>query len=80
LLALDDRVWLAWKEFDGALTTISAMVSRDGGDHWSKPAVVARTDDASDHPLLIADTGKHVRLSWLTQREGYRLLPLEDLP
>ncbi len=80
LLALDTSVWLAWKEFDGALTTVSAMVSRDGGDHWSKPAVVARTDDASDHPLLVADAGKRVRLSWLTQREGYRLLPLEDLP
>jgi hypothetical protein len=79
LLAVQDRVWLAWKEFDGAATTVSAMVSRDAGDHWSTPAVVARTDDASDHPLLVSD-GTRVRLSWLTQREGYRLLPLEDLP
>jgi hypothetical protein len=79
VLALPDAVWLAWKEFDGAQTTVAVMVSRDGGIGWSAPAVVAQTADASDHPLLVSD-GRRALLSWLTRNEGYRLLPLEDRP
>jgi len=40
---------------------------------------VAETEDASDHPLLVAD-GRRVYLSWLTKVEGYRLIPLGDQP
>jgi hypothetical protein len=79
VITVPGAVWLAWKEFDGERTTIDAMVSRDGGTAWSKPEVVAQTDDASDHPLLVSD-GHHALLSWLTAREGYRLMPLEDRP
>jgi hypothetical protein len=72
-------VWLAWKEFDGEQTTVDAMISRDDGKTWSTPRVVARTTDASDHPLLVVD-GRRVFLSWMTRADGYRLLPLEDAP
>jgi hypothetical protein len=41
--------------------------------------VTARTADASDHPLLLSD-GHRALLSWLSAREGYRLLPLEATP
>jgi hypothetical protein len=37
------------------------------------------TGDASDQPQLIQD-GHHSFLSWLTNAEGYRLLPLEQAP
>ena len=79
VLTVRGAVWLAWKEFDGERTTVDVMVSRDGGVDWSAPAVAARTDDASDHPLLVSD-GHRALLSWLTAREGYRLMPLEDRP
>jgi len=72
-------VWLVWKEFDGEQTTVDAMISRDEGNTWSVPRVVARTADASDHPLLVSD-GRRVFLSWKTRADGYRLLPLEDRP
>jgi two-component system, OmpR family, response regulator len=42
-----------------------------GDDYLVKPS----TADASDHPLLVGN-GRSVFLSWLTRREGYRLLPL----
>lgn len=73
--ALDGVVAVAWKEFDGEATAIMAMHSADGGATWTVPMRVAETKDGSDHPLLIvsADT---VYLSWLTEAEGYRLLPL----
>ncbi len=77
ILALADAVWIAWKEFDGKATVLKVMVSHDAGNHWTEPKSVAETDDASDHPLLVAN-GPHGFLSWLTRREGYRLIPLED--
>ena len=55
------------------------MISRDNGSIWSTPIVVAETADESDHPLL-ATNGRRVFLSWQTQREGYRFIPLEDAP
>lgn len=75
VLARHDRVWLAWKEFDGRLSTVRAMVSKDGGASWSEPLTVASTTDASDYPLLIAD-GTRAYISWHAIKEGYRLLEL----
>lgn len=79
VLAARRAVWLAWKEFDGEQTTVSVMESRDRGANWTMPKVVARTSDNSDHPLLIAN-GNRVFLSWMTRADGYRFIPLEDVP
>jgi hypothetical protein len=77
VLATGRNIWLAWKEFDGARTTVSIEVSGDGGATWSAARTVAHTSDFSDHPLLVSD-GQHAYLSWLTHNEGYRLVPLES--
>lgn len=79
LIAAGEALWLAWKEFDGEKTTVPVMLSRDNGSVWSTPMVVAETADQSDHPLL-ATNGRRMFLSWQTQREGYRFIPLEDAP
>lgn len=76
LLAAGDRLYRAWKEFDGTTTTIALQSSRDGGESWDAARVVAATADASDHPLLVANEGA-AYLSWLTREDGYRLIPLE---
>ena len=52
------------------------MTSRDSGKTWSKPSAIATTQDASDHPLLIANQTT-AYLSWLTLKEGFRLIALE---
>ncbi len=75
LVAAKGRLYRVWKEFDGATTTIAMQMSRDNGKSWSAPRVVAQTLDASDHPELIAHNGA-AYLSWLTHKEGYRLMPL----
>jgi len=75
VLATGDAVHLVWTEFDGDKTQVRWQVSHDGGRSWTKPATIADTADASDHPLLVA-RGAHAYLSWLTKREGYRLIPL----
>ncbi|RTL89887.1 MAG: exo-alpha-sialidase [Hyphomicrobiales bacterium] len=74
-IAVKGRLYRVWKEFDGTATTIAMQMSRDGGKSWSAPKVIAETADASDHPELVADK-KTAYLSWVTHKEGYRLLPL----
>jgi len=79
VLAVSRSVWLAWKEFDGEETTVLAMISRDGGMNWTASKTVARTNDTSDHPLLIAN-GERVFLCWMTRAHGYQFTSLEDVP
>jgi hypothetical protein len=79
VLAGPDAVTLAYKAFDGERTTIEVMTSRDSGASWSAPRAAAATTDDSDHPQLLSD-GKQVYLSWLTRKDGYRLIPLEEKP
>jgi hypothetical protein len=79
VLADGRALHLVWKEFDGTKAQVRWQVSRDGGRGWSEARTVADTDDASDHPLLVAYGGR-VYLSWLTKAQGYRLIPLEDQP
>jgi hypothetical protein len=76
VLAEGDTVYLAYKSFDGVKTSIELMTSRDSGKTWSKPSAIATTQDASDHPLLIANQTT-AYLSWLTLKEGFRLIALE---
>ena len=76
LIAIGNRVWLAWKALVDGETVVRVKGSTDNGRQWSEPQVVARTRGYSDHPLLIARGGQ-AALSWLTRREGYRLLDVE---
>ena len=71
------QVWLAWKDFDGETASVNVRVSHDDGATWSSPRVIAKTNDASDHPMLVND-GHHAYLSWMTKADGYKFLPLED--
>jgi hypothetical protein len=79
VLTEPDAVTLAYKAFDGERTTVEVMTSRDSGASWSAPRSAAATMDDSDHPQLLSD-GKRVYLSWLTRKEGYRLIQLEEKP
>lgn len=79
LLANGPALHLVWKEFDGAKVAVRWQVSNDSGRQWSAVRTVAETEDASDHPLLVADK-QRTYLSWLTKAEGYRLIPLGDQP
>jgi hypothetical protein len=76
ILTAGDVVYLAYKSFDGSKTDIELMTSRDSGKTWSAPHSIAETDNASDHPVLIAN-GKSAYLSWMSLKQGYRLIPLE---
>lgn len=77
LLYAGGRLWLAWKEFDGTVTTVKAMDSRDDGQHWGAARIIAETSEDSDHPILLR-RGDDAFLSWQTRKEGYRLIKLES--
>ena len=79
VLATADAVYLAYKTFDGEHTTIEVKSSRDAGKTWGSAQVAAGTDADLDHPQLISD-GKSTYLSWMSRKEGYRLIPLEMKP
>lgn len=77
LITTSGALYLAWKEFDGTKSHIRLMQSNDGGAVWQTARTIASTSDSSDHPLLIAN-GQTPYLSWHTQAEGYRLIPLQS--
>jgi hypothetical protein len=77
LLAVGDHIYLAWKEFDGKQATVRAMLSTDDGAQWSTPWTVATAAGGSDHPQLVRN-GESAFLSWNAQREGYRLVALNN--
>jgi hypothetical protein len=76
LVVAGSRLYLAWKESvpEGGYA-VRVLTSTDGGTSWSAARDAARTAGGSDHPLLLARDGA-AYLSWFTEREGYRLLPL----
>lgn len=79
LFARGERVWLVWKELTETQAVVMAMTSDDGGRSWGEPRMAANTSGAADHPFLVSD-GKETYLSWNTQADGYRLIPLGAAP
>lgn len=75
LLAIDQTIWMAWKEFDGNKTSVYLKKSLDDGKSWDEPARLSQTAGYSDHPLLLSN-GKRVFLSWLTRLDGYQLIKI----
>ena len=75
--AVGNHLYLAWKEFDGKQATVRAMLSTDDGAQWSAPWTVAMAAGGSDHPQLVRN-GEAAFLSWNAQREGYRLVALNN--
>lgn len=63
VLALNNRVAVAWQEFDGEQTHIWLITSTDRGTHWSAPREIAKTSSASGFPKLISNKNQ-MFLSW----------------
>lgn len=75
LLALGNKVYLAWKEFNGKSSTAYLKVSMDDGNTWSVPKAISETSGYSDHPLLVSH-GNEIFLSWLTRIDGYQFIKI----
>jgi hypothetical protein len=75
ILALENTVYLVWKEFNGKSSTVHLKKSMDDGSTWSPPQAVFETSGYSDHPLLISQ-GNVIYLSWLTRDDGYQFIKI----
>jgi hypothetical protein len=75
VLATRDQVFVAWKERVEDGHQVLVRRAPDGHEGLGPAALAASTAHGSDHPLLVADAGR-VYLSWFTDDEGYRLIPL----
>ncbi|MFZ4379743.1 MAG: sialidase family protein [Polynucleobacter sp.] len=78
LLASGNQVWMVWKEFDGAYSSIYLKQSSDDGITWSEAKFISKTSGYSDHPLLLK-RDREVFLSWLTRADGYQLLQVGNI-
>lgn len=76
VVAIGKRVFVAWKEFDGTATGITAKVSQDGGATWSE-RTLATTQGNSDHPHLLRHDGA-AWLLWHTADEGFVVRKIEE--
>jgi hypothetical protein len=77
VLATGGAVDLVWKESRGDGSAVRASRSTDGGRTFSPARDAAATSGRADHPLLTSD-GRRAYLSWFTDADGYRLVPLGD--
>lgn len=75
IAALGSEVAITWLEFDGRNNRVMAMLSRQRGERFAVPITVAEAEGMLDNPFVVSD-GKALHLSWQTQKNGYRLLPL----
>jgi len=75
LVAVANKLYLAWREFDGSQSHIRLKQSDDGGTEWTATQTIASTADQADYPMLISD-GETPYLSWHTKAEGFQLIPL----
>jgi len=73
ILENNDELYIVWKSFDGTNTNVHNKISKDQGSSWGEDILVATTNGASDHPLLIKQQ-KNSWLSWFSQKEGLRLV------
>jgi hypothetical protein len=75
LLAADDRVFLAWEEYDEGKTYLMIMESTDAGNHWSEPVSIASSAGLSDYPTLVSN-GLQSFVSWNSRDTGHLLMSL----
>lgn len=69
-----DRVFIAWKEFDGERTRLRALRSEDAGTRW-REFDLAATNGASDHPQLLL-VGGEATVFWPTEDQPLSVTPI----
>jgi hypothetical protein len=77
ILSQGDRLYIAWKEFDGEQSLAKIMLSADGGRNWTTPQIMATAREGGERPILAAD-GKRAYLSWQRVAEGHTFLLISE--
>ena len=77
LMEFNQRLYLVWKGFNGTETLLNMITSSDDGSSWSSPMTLLKTEEGSDHPMLVKNS-ESIHLSWHSDEFGYVLLDLND--
>ncbi len=75
VLALNHRVILVWKEFDGEQTTLHTRESLDRGINWINKTTKLSSESSNSHPKLISNN-TDIFLSWTTEDKGHQFTKL----
>ncbi|NOQ77708.1 MAG: hypothetical protein GQ475_07975, partial [Methylococcaceae bacterium] len=75
VLALNQRVIIVWKEFDGEQTTLHGKESYDRGKTWIEKSIPLKSTSKNSHPKLISNA-TDIFLSWTSERLGHQLIKL----
>ena len=75
VLAIDERVVVTWREFDGEQSGIFTMASSDAGETWAAPTLLAESPEAADYPFVLSHGGIFY-ISWYAHDLGHRLFPV----
>jgi len=74
-------VFIVWKEFDGAQSTLKLIHSTDGGKNWSAARSIASATGPTDYPFFLVkpsfNNKDELRVAWLGKEKGMRFF---DIP
>ena len=76
VLAVEDRIVLAWKEFDGNKASIVVKQSDDRGESWQLEKPVLFSTSKSGHPSLISN-GEKIYLSWVSRDKSHQFIEVK---
>lgn len=77
VIAVGDRVVLAWQEFDGNQTTVVVKQSNDKGATWSTEVSLLNGQGKTSYPDLL-NYGGTIYLSWVTKKNGHQIIKIPN--
>ena len=75
VIALNQRVIIVWKEFDGEQSSLHIKESLDRGITWSDKTTGLKSSAKNNHPKLISNN-TDIFLSWTSADKGHRIIKL----
>ena len=75
VLAVQQRVALAWTEYDGSLTKLYIQQSNNRGKTWQLAKKILTSQSSVGYPKLLKHNG-NIFISWVTKNEGHQLIEI----
>jgi len=72
VIALDQRVVIVWKEFDGEQASLHLKESSDRGESWTDKSMALVSKPKNSHPKLISHN-TDIFLSWTTENQDHQI-------
>lgn len=73
----NERLYIIWKRVEDEQTVLNLISSRLNDIQWSKPEVIATTDQSSDHPQLVQNQ-QQLLATWWSEDKGMQIIDIAD--